>query len=96
MRHLSILLLMLLTSCARAAMTPTPNAPARPSHVSVVGEGPPILLIPGLSSPADVWADVAEHYQAHYQCHVLSLAGFGGVPAFDGPPLPAVRDALAA
>jgi len=49
--------------------------------VKVTGKGQPMLLIPGLSCPGAVWDETVAHYQNRYQCHVVSLAGFGGTPA---------------
>lgn len=46
--------------------------------VRVVGKGRPMLLIPGLTCPGAVWDETVAHYQKQYQCHVVSLAGFGG------------------
>ncbi|RZL15720.1 MAG: alpha/beta hydrolase [Hymenobacter sp.] len=93
-----------------AAATPTrrpapivaDNPAAHPSFtVRVVGKGRPVLLIPGLTCPGAVWDETVARYQSRYQCHVLSLAGFGGVaPAPNGNGttsfLPAVRDQLLA
>ncbi|RZK45018.1 MAG: alpha/beta hydrolase, partial [Hymenobacter sp.] len=47
--------------------------------VKVVGKGRPVLLIPGLTCPGAVWDETVARYQQQYQCHVVSLAGFGGV-----------------
>ena len=52
-------------------------------RVEVTGKGEPMILIPGLSSSGDVWKSTVLHYQDHYQCHVLTLAGFAGVPPLD-------------
>ena len=49
--------------------------------VHVVGKGKPMLLIPGLTCPGAVWNETVAHYQKQYQCHIISLAGFGGQPA---------------
>ncbi|MCC2548629.1 alpha/beta hydrolase [Hymenobacter sp. BT175] len=49
--------------------------------VKVVGKGKPMLLIPGLTCPGAVWNETVAHYQKQYQCHIISLAGFGGTPA---------------
>ncbi|OUJ75890.1 alpha/beta fold hydrolase [Hymenobacter crusticola] len=58
------------------------RAAAHPSFtVQVVGKGKPMLLIPGLTCPGAVWDETVAHYQKQYQCHVISLAGFGGQPA---------------
>ncbi|PJJ59378.1 alpha/beta fold hydrolase [Hymenobacter chitinivorans] len=67
---------------APAATAVTDNAAAHPSFtVRVVGKGQPMLLIPGLTCPGAVWDATVAHYQKQYQCHVVSLAGFGGQPA---------------
>ena len=49
--------------------------------VRVVGEGKPVLLIPGLSSSASVWDSTVSTLATDYQVHVFHLAGFAGVPA---------------
>ncbi|MEP6916926.1 MAG: alpha/beta hydrolase [Acidobacteriota bacterium] len=60
--------------------------------VKVTGSGRPMILIPGLLSSGEVWNDVVSHYQASYECHVLTLAGFGGVPPTTPTSLARVRD----
>ena len=82
----------LTVACATAGSIPA-SAP-QPFQVTVVGHGPPMILIPGLSSSSEVWNEVVAHYRDHYECHVLQLAGFAGAPAIDQPLMPAVHDAL--
>lgn len=63
-----------------AAQTTAPRPAAHPSFtVQVVGKGRPVLLIPGLTCPGAVWNETVARYQGQYQCHVVSLAGFGGL-----------------
>ena len=78
-------------------------SPAPAAHpgfaVQVVGKGRPVLLIPGLNCTGAVWDETVARYRGHYQCHVVTLAGFGGVAAQQ--PVPAqllqdVRDQLLA
>ena len=73
-------------------------AVASPSafQVKVTGTGAPLILIPGLASSGAVWDGTVAHYcgAGKYQCHVLTLAGFAGVPAIEGPLLPAVEQQL--
>ena len=64
--------------------------------VEVTGSGKPMILIPGLASSGEVWADTVARYKANYQCHVLTLAGFAGQPAIKAPFLEKVRIDLAA
>jgi N-formylmaleamate deformylase len=101
-----------LSACAASSATTappaTPAASATPStaspaatapyafDVQVTGQGPPMILIPGLSCDGRVWDATAAHYAAHYQVHVLTLAGFGGGrPAIATPFLATVRADLA-
>jgi pimeloyl-ACP methyl ester carboxylesterase len=69
---------------------------AEPFQVKVAGHGPAMILIPGLSCPGEVWDSTVAHYQDRYQVHVLSLAGFAGVPRVPGPMIENFREGLAA
>ncbi len=59
--------------------------------VVVKGEGRPVVLIPGLGCPGDVWAETVEHLGEHYETHVLTLSGFAGRPPIKEPLSAAVR-----
>jgi pimeloyl-ACP methyl ester carboxylesterase len=92
------LLAILLAGCAHRAPTPPPPPPTIAAFaVTTVGHGPPIVFIPGLSSPGSVWDRAVAHLAKRYTCHVLTLAGFAGQPAMPGAPfLPRERDAILA
>ncbi|MEO6583052.1 MAG: alpha/beta hydrolase [Ferruginibacter sp.] len=62
--------------------------------VEIKGKGQPIILIPGYSCSGDVWKETVQHLAGNYECHVLTLAGFAGVPAIDTPILQTVRDEI--
>ena len=88
---------------AQAQTTTKAASPAPAAHpgfvVQVVGKGRPVLLIPGLNCTGAVWDETVAHYRGQYQCHVITLAGFGSVPPQQ--PVPAhllqdVRDQLLA
>jgi pimeloyl-ACP methyl ester carboxylesterase len=86
------------SSALAAGLLLSATAIAAPSafQVKVSGSGAPIILIPGLASSGEVWDGTVARYCASgkHQCHVLTLAGFAGVPAIDGPLLPAVEQQL--
>ncbi|WP_213880767.1 alpha/beta hydrolase [Pseudomonas sp. dw_358] len=65
--------------------------------VEVVGNGPDVILIPGLASSREVWRPLANGLAAHYRVHLVQLAGFAGEPWFHGdePFLQPVVDELA-
>jgi len=78
------------------AGSPARAAPRTASfRVEVTGHGPPMILIPGLASSGDTWTTTVERLRDRYTCHVLTLAGFAGVPPIQGPLLPAVEAELA-
>src|SRR3954452_1692904 len=73
---------------AAAAFTPTAFA------VKVSGTGRPVIFIPGLASPGAVWDGAVAHLGGKVQAHVLTLAGFAGQPAMQGPFLQQVHDQI--
>jgi pimeloyl-ACP methyl ester carboxylesterase len=85
---------------APSLAAPAPDNPAAHPNftVRVVGKGRPLLLIPGLTCPGAVWDETVARYQSQYQCHIISLAGFGGnaAPATTEKLLQNVRDQLLA
>ncbi len=64
-------------------------------QVKVTGHGQPMILIPGLASSGETWDSTVARYKDRYECHVLTLAGFAGVPRIPAPMLDQVRDQLA-
>jgi pimeloyl-ACP methyl ester carboxylesterase len=72
--------------------------PAAPHsfRVEVTGRGRPMILIPGLASSGDTWKSTVARYKDRYECHVLTLAGFAGVPAIPEPLLASVRAEIVA
>src|SRR5438445_12005303 len=64
-------------------------------RVQVTGHGRPMILIPGMASSGDTWKSTVAHYDNQYTGHVLTLAGFAGVPATDRPLLATAATELA-
>jgi pimeloyl-ACP methyl ester carboxylesterase len=87
----TLLLSLALTSAAFGVTAPE----NMPFEVKVTGKGRPIILIPGLSSSGETWDTTVARYQDRFQCHVLTVAGFAGVPRVPGPMLERVRDGIA-
>jgi pimeloyl-ACP methyl ester carboxylesterase len=82
--------LLLTLALASAAL-----AQQAPFQVKVTGHGQPMILIPGLSSSGETWDTTVDHYKDRFECHVLTVAGFAGVPRIPAPMLDKVRDGLA-
>ena len=65
--------------------------------VTTTGEGADVVLIPGLSSSAEVW-DTTVHAVPGFRYHVIQVKGFAGVPAesnSSGPVVALVAEEIA-
>ena len=65
-----------------------------PIHVQVTGKGQPLLLIPGFTVPGSIWDPMVKELEKNYECHVVTLAGFGGKAPISFPWLPKVNTAI--
>lgn len=86
---------------ARAQAAPQTASAAAPFasdrlSVEVVGQGPDVILIPGLASSREVWRATADRLKATHRVHLVQLAGFAGEPWShgDGPFLQPVVNEL--
>lgn len=66
-----------ISAVASAATTPA-------FSVEVIGQGRPVLLIPGLMSSPAVWQSTVDALKADHQLHLIHLAGFAGKAARTG------------
>jgi pimeloyl-ACP methyl ester carboxylesterase len=67
--------------------------------VEVRGQGPDVVLIPGLASSRAVWADTAARLEGRYRVHLIQVAGFAGAPVggnAEGPVVAPLADEIAA
>ena len=67
--------------------------------VSVEGQGPDIVMIPGLASSAEVWRAEANRLKSAYRVHLVQVAGFAGTPVAgnaQAPLLLPIRDEIVA
>jgi pimeloyl-ACP methyl ester carboxylesterase len=55
-----------------------PLAGSNRMTVTVTGQGPDVVLIPGLASSGAVWDDTVRHLSGRYRVHVVQVAGFAG------------------
>ncbi|MDO9335125.1 MAG: alpha/beta hydrolase [Caulobacter sp.] len=92
MRLLALILVFLVPSLAQAA------EPGR-FTVEVRGQGPDVILIPGLASSRAVWEPAARALEGRYRLHVVQVNGFAGAPAgsnAQGPIVDGIVEELAA
>jgi pimeloyl-ACP methyl ester carboxylesterase len=67
-----------LAACAPSALDAAPFQPTRFSVV-VKGQGPDVILIPGLTASRDVWSQAVAAVPG-YRYHLVQVAGFAGSP----------------
>lgn len=72
-------MLSLPATAQQPAAEATPQQACACFDVTVVGQGPAVLLIPGVASSGEVWQSTVDTLKANYQLHILTLAGFAGV-----------------
>jgi pimeloyl-ACP methyl ester carboxylesterase len=77
-----LLAFLLIPLAAACATTPAPPAAFASDRLGVemVGSGPDVILVPGLSSSPDVWRDTIAAMPG-YRYHLVHVAGFAGRPA---------------
>lgn len=63
-------------------------------HVEVIGTGQPVILIPGFTVPGEVWHPLVKGLEKKYECHLLTLAGFGGKAPIEFPWLSKVNTSI--
>jgi pimeloyl-ACP methyl ester carboxylesterase len=93
-RRASVVALTLFLIALFSAFAWSADAPPHSFRVSISGHGPAVILIPGLASSGETWTTTVARYRDRFECHVLTLAGFAGVPAIGEPLLAAVRAEL--
>jgi pimeloyl-ACP methyl ester carboxylesterase len=91
MTRLLLLILLVLTPvaapvAAHPAQVQSPAAPAAAFRsdrivVETRGRGPDLILIPGLASTAQIWSRTADRLDDRYRVHLVTVRGFGDVPA---------------
>jgi pimeloyl-ACP methyl ester carboxylesterase len=101
MRSLALSICLMLAACGRSSteapsLVPTPAGQFQPTAftVEVHGHGRPVIFIAGLGCPGGLWRDTVAHLTG-VESHVLTLAGFAGQPAIDGPLVATTRRELA-
>lgn len=65
--------------------------------VTVSGQGPDVVLIPGLASSGAVWDATVKQLSGRYRVHVVQVAGFAGAPVAgnaEGPVLEPLVEAV--
>ena len=67
---------------------------SQPIYVEVIGKGKPIVLIPGFTIPGDIWNPLVKKLEKNYECHIVTLAGFGGKEPIEFPWLPKINESL--
>lgn len=90
-----VVLVLLLWCSAQNSQVTAQTTDSKWFRVEVTGEGPPMLLIPGLSSSGEVWNQTLAHFRDRFEIHVFTLAGFAGVPPVESEKfLPVVKEKL--
>lgn len=96
----ALLLMSALVSASDTQSVSIPSEHPNSQRISVQtqGSGPDVILIPGLASSREVWADLASTLRKNHRIHLIELAGFASTPAIsnsDGKVIAPAVDAIA-
>ncbi|ORM50636.1 alpha/beta hydrolase [Pantoea conspicua] len=83
----AVLLISVLVSASATQSMSTPSEHPNSQRISVQtqGSGMDVILIPGLASSREVWADLASTLRKNHRIHLVELAGFASTPAVSNP-----------
>lgn len=83
----TLLLMSVLVSASSTQPVSIPSEHPNSQRISVQtqGAGPDAILIPGLASSREVWADLASGLHKSHRIHLIELAGFASTPAISNP-----------
>ena len=62
--------------------------------IEKTGKGNAIIFLPGFTSPGSVWNETVHHLTGDHESHIVSYAGFNGLPAIDTPWYETVKKGL--
>jgi pimeloyl-ACP methyl ester carboxylesterase len=85
-------------SDTQSVSIPSEHPNSQRISVQTQGSGPDVILIPGLASSREVWADLASTLRKNHRIHLIELAGFASTPAIsnsDGKVIAPAVDAIA-
>lgn len=89
---------LILSACEAAPSSETVPFTSDRISVATRGDGPDIILVPGVGAHADVWAAIADSLDESFRVHLVQVNGFAGVPAAanaDGPVAAPVAEEIA-
>lgn len=66
-----------------ALLTVAAQTPA--VQIATSGKGEPVIYLPGFTTPGSVWDETILHLSQPFENHVVSYAGFNGIPPVDTP-----------
>jgi len=62
--------------------------------VEVLGNGDPVLFLPGFITPGSVWKETVAHLNTKNESHLFSYAGFNGIAPIKTPWYEHVKEAI--
>jgi pimeloyl-ACP methyl ester carboxylesterase len=93
----SIFTTFLASIVAGSVAAATANPVSNRITVTVRGQGPDVVLVPGLASSSAVWDATVARLEGRYRLHIVKVAGFAGSPPranAQGPVIQPTVDAI--
>jgi N-formylmaleamate deformylase len=93
MKRVVAVLAITLAACGGKAKSESAVPDEAPGEVFGEKAGRPIIFIPGLGCPGEVWNETADRLEG-FESHILTLSGFAGTPPIELPLSETVRKEL--
>jgi len=71
----------------------TPKS-AEPIIIETIGQGKPILFLPGFTTPGSIWKETVENLTLERKSHLVSYAGFNGNNPIEMPWYSSIRKSI--
>jgi len=66
----------------------------KPIHIETIGQGKPILFLPGFATPGSVWEETVENLKLERKYYLISYAGFNGNDPIEMPWYSTIKNAI--
>lgn len=70
------------------------TAEAKPFTIETMGQGKPVLYLPGFATPGSIWKETVENLNLERKSYLFSYAGFNGLEPIEMPWYATIKNAI--
>lgn len=96
--RITLLLTLSLSAASLFGASSNPNLPETTStksfNVEIIGQGKPILYLPGFTTPGSVWEETVKNLDVEGKSYLFSYAGFNGIDPIEMPWYSTIKNSI--